>query len=69
MKQEGQRKWEEGKQAAKEQTTNEPGIIENVSATISQGWQEVKEVGQNFYEATTQKIHEMTAPETEQKAG
>ena len=42
-------------------------MIENVTATLSQGWQEVKEVSQNLYEATTQKIHEMTAPETEQK--
>ena len=68
MKQEGEKKWQQGKQAAREQTTTDPGIIKNVSATISQGWQEAKDVGQNFYEAATQKLHEMTAPETEQKA-
>ncbi len=68
MKQQGERKWEEGKQAVKEETSQEPGILENVSNTISQGWQEVKGVGQNIYEATTQKIHEMTGPESERKA-
>lgn len=42
-------------------------MLQSVTETLVQGWEGVKQVSQNIYEATTEKIHELTAPTTEQR--